>query len=127
MIAKRTGAKIIANGEAINCMRQAGVPEEQFIPVAGGEQIPLGDSGIVIRPYPALHCLMTFKHDHSDVPDFMDTSCVYLGNRDACTWDITKLMTIGALASCSPEPTLTARRLWSYEEGTGERLACRSP
>jgi hypothetical protein len=40
-LAKRTGAIIIANGEAINVMRKAGVPEEQLLPVAGGERIPL--------------------------------------------------------------------------------------
>jgi len=32
---------VIANGEAINVLRRAGVPEEQLVPVAGGERIPL--------------------------------------------------------------------------------------
>ncbi|KAI4723377.1 hypothetical protein E4T48_00573 [Aureobasidium sp. EXF-10727] len=40
-LAKQTGATVIANGEAINVLRQAGVPEEQLLPVAGGERIPL--------------------------------------------------------------------------------------
>jgi len=40
-LAKRTGAIVIANGEAINVLRNAGVPEEQLLPVAGGERIPL--------------------------------------------------------------------------------------
>ena len=40
-LAKQTGATVIANGEAINVLREAGVPEEQLLPVAGGERIPL--------------------------------------------------------------------------------------
>jgi len=40
-LAKQTGATVIANGEAITCLRDAGVPEEQLLPVAGGERIPL--------------------------------------------------------------------------------------
>jgi len=40
-LAKRTGATVIANGEAITVLREAGVSEEQLLPVAGGERIPL--------------------------------------------------------------------------------------
>ncbi|KAJ5815198.1 hypothetical protein N7474_006975 [Penicillium riverlandense] len=41
VIAKRTDAIVIANGEAINRLRDAGVPETQLLPVAGGERVPL--------------------------------------------------------------------------------------
>jgi hypothetical protein len=40
-LAKKTGAMVVANGEAINVLREAGVVEEQLMPVAGGERIPL--------------------------------------------------------------------------------------
>ena len=40
-LAKQTGATVIANGEAISVLREAGVPEDQLLPVAGGERIPL--------------------------------------------------------------------------------------
>jgi hypothetical protein len=111
VIAKQTGATIIANGEAINVMRRAGVPEEQMIPVSGGEQIPLGDSGVMLKPWPALHCLMTFKPDHSDMPDHMDTGCVYLGNHDASVADITKLMTRGfGWMRAGPESALHGKK-----------------
>lgn len=40
-LAKRTGAIVVANGEAINLLRNAGVPDEQLMPVSGGERIPL--------------------------------------------------------------------------------------
>ncbi|KAI1129642.1 Metallo-hydrolase/oxidoreductase [Nemania abortiva] len=40
-LAKATGAIIVGNGEAINVMRAAGVPEAQLIAVSGGERIPL--------------------------------------------------------------------------------------
>ncbi|KAE8421102.1 hypothetical protein BDV36DRAFT_305334 [Aspergillus pseudocaelatus] len=41
VIAKRTGAIVIANSEAINRLRDAGVPDTQLLPVSGGERIPL--------------------------------------------------------------------------------------
>ena len=40
-LAKQTGATVIANGEAINVLREAGVSEEQLLPVSGGERVPL--------------------------------------------------------------------------------------
>jgi hypothetical protein len=40
-LAKKTGAIVVANGEAINMLREAGVADEQLLPVAGGERIPL--------------------------------------------------------------------------------------
>jgi hypothetical protein len=40
-LAKKCGAIIVGNCEAINVMRSAGVPEEQLLPVSGGERIPL--------------------------------------------------------------------------------------
>lgn len=43
-LAKQTGATVIANGEAINVLRLAGVPDEQLLPVAGGERMPLFNS-----------------------------------------------------------------------------------
>jgi hypothetical protein len=40
-LAKRTGATIVANGEAIRVMRDAGVPDNQLLAVSGGERISL--------------------------------------------------------------------------------------
>jgi hypothetical protein len=40
-LSKKTGAIIIGNGEAINVMRTAGVPEHQLMAISGGERIPL--------------------------------------------------------------------------------------
>ena len=40
-LARRTGAIIIGNGEAINVMRNAGIPETQLQAVAGGERVPI--------------------------------------------------------------------------------------
>ena len=103
-IAINTGAIVIANGEAINVLRQAGVPEDQLVPVSGGERIPLftketrlaavegtvelapGPPGAPPRPafelaaasvhvWPSLHCLMPGK-SHADIPDVMDTGKV---------------------------------------------------
>lgn len=122
-IAIKTGATVIANGEAINCLRNAGVPEEQLIPVAGGERIPLftravreqarqdpslrakGFPGAPIFPlhtlaalavhvWPSLHCLMPADH-----PDVIDTATVYTGSATpySCSLDITFGMKHGLL------------------------------
>ncbi|KAI8651120.1 Lactamase-B domain-containing protein [Fusarium keratoplasticum] len=123
VIAKRTGAMIVANGEAINIMREAGVPEEQLLPVGGGERIPLftkdirdkATKGLVeleIRPpgapksphpslavaavhvWPSLHTFMPEDH-----PELMDTGVRYVGASTDffCTLNITIGMKHGLL------------------------------
>ncbi|USP74765.1 hypothetical protein yc1106_02039 [Curvularia clavata] len=122
-IAIKTGAIVIANGEAIQCLRNAGVPEEQLIPVAGGERIPLfthavrqrarqdpslrakGLPGAPIFPvhtlaslsvhvWPSLHCMMPEDH-----PQVIDTATVYTGSATpyTCSLDITFGMKHGLL------------------------------
>ncbi|KAK1497077.1 hypothetical protein CTAM01_08089 [Colletotrichum tamarilloi] len=126
-IAIKTGAHVIANGEAINVLRSAGVPEDQLIPVSGGERIPLfpfkcrqaaarGEVDIAPGPpgappapdarlaaasvhvWPSLHCLMP-GGSHADVPAIMDTGKEYVGGASqyACTLDITFGMKYGLL------------------------------
>ena len=103
-IAIQTGAIVVGNGEAINVLRAAGVPESQLVPVSGGERVPLftgktrqaaarGEVDCAPRPpgapavpdtkfavasvhvWPSLHCLMPGA-SHADVPDVMDTGKV---------------------------------------------------
>ncbi|KAJ0296217.1 hypothetical protein COL5a_005027 [Colletotrichum fioriniae] len=126
-IAIKTGAHVIANGEAINVLRSAGVPDGQLIPVSGGERIPLfpfkcrqaaargevdtapGPPGAPPAPdarlaatsvhvWPSLHCLMP-GGSHADVPAIMDTGKEYIGGASqyACTLDITFGMKYGLL------------------------------
>ncbi|KAI8220329.1 hypothetical protein K4K54_008668 [Colletotrichum sp. SAR 10_86] len=126
-IAIKTGAHVVANGEAINVLRSAGVPEDQLIPVSGGERIPLfslecrqaaargevdiapGPPGAPAAPdaklaaasvhvWPSLHCLMP-GGSHADVPAIMDTGKEYIGGASqyACTLDITFGMKYGLL------------------------------
>ncbi|RBA20531.1 hypothetical protein FPRO05_07978 [Fusarium proliferatum] len=126
-IAIKTGAHVIANGEAINALRSAGVPEDQLIPVAGGERIPLftlktrraaarGEVGIVPGPpgtparpdpslaaasvhvWPSLHCLLPGSSP-ADLPEVMDTGKEYIGGASqyACTLDITFMLKHGLL------------------------------
>jgi len=125
-LAAKTGATVIANGEAINVLRAAGVPEEQLLPVAGGERIPLfshqdreaarkgqcslaagppgapplPDSSLAVmsvHAWPSLHCLLPGT-SHADIPDTMDTETVYTGGSQyACTIDITRGMKYGLL------------------------------
>ena len=103
-IAIKTGAIAVGNGEAINVLRAAGVPEHQLVPVSGGERVPLfpgslrwaaflgeverapGPPGAPPLPdtkhavasvhvWPSLHCLMPGS-SHADVPGVMDTGKV---------------------------------------------------
>ena len=53
-IAKATGAKIIGSYESIRIMAAQGVPEEQLLPVAGGEKIRLSPD-ISVDVYPSQH------------------------------------------------------------------------
>ncbi|KAF4890012.1 UPF0173 metal-dependent hydrolase [Colletotrichum fructicola] len=118
-IAKKTGAIVIANGEAINLLRSAGVHESQLFPVAGGERIPMftkadrdaavagkiplanGPPGAPARPHhsravmsvhvwPSLHALMPGS-GHHDIPDEIDTGTEYTGEATpyVCTLDVT--------------------------------------
>ncbi|KAH6960183.1 hypothetical protein DER45DRAFT_501293 [Fusarium avenaceum] len=126
-LAIKTGAHVIANGEAISVLRSAGVPEDQLIPVAGGERIPLftlkcrqaaargevdiahGPPGAPARPdpklaaasvhvWPSLHCLLPGSSP-ADLPEVMDTGKEYIGGASqyACTLDITFMMRHGLL------------------------------
>ncbi|KAF5001225.1 hypothetical protein FGRMN_1168 [Fusarium graminum] len=135
-IAIKTGARVIANNEAINLLRQAGVPDHQLFPVQGGERIPLftretwdransdpslfspGLPGAPKRPldnlaalsvdvWPSLHCLMPADH-----PEEIDTATVYKGAASpyTCTLDITIGMKYGLfqLGKIMPPEKLTA-------------------
>ncbi|KAJ5758392.1 hypothetical protein N7520_005548 [Penicillium odoratum] len=123
-IAKRTGAIVIANSEAINRLREAGVPDEQLLAVSGGERVPLftddvrtaakagevalreGPPGAPAEPdhtlavaeihiWPSLHCLIPGGHD--TLPDIFDTGAVYTGSTTPFdgTLDITRGMEYG--------------------------------
>lgn len=53
-IALRTGAKVVGSYETVRVLLAQGVPQEQLIPVAGGERIRLGE-GVSVRVFPSLH------------------------------------------------------------------------
>jgi hypothetical protein len=80
-IAKRTGATIIGNGETINVMRRAGVPESQLLPVAGTERIVLG-RGVTVHVFPSLHALIPKGMDHASMPDMFDVGLEQIGGLD---------------------------------------------
>ncbi|EXA30661.1 hypothetical protein FOVG_17995 [Fusarium oxysporum f. sp. pisi HDV247] len=123
VIAKRTGAIIVANGEAINIMREAGVPEKQLLPVGGGERIPLFTKELhdkaaqslveleqrppgapksphpslavaAVHVWPSLHTFLPEDH-----PEIMDTGVRYTGASTdfLCTLNITIGMKHGLL------------------------------
>ncbi|KAL2837589.1 hypothetical protein BJX68DRAFT_272984 [Aspergillus pseudodeflectus] len=106
-LALKTGAIVIGDYEAINVLQKAGVPDEQLLPVSGGERIPLftrevrdaaarGEGRLLpsappgaphqpdpslavcsVHVWPSLHCLM--PGTHAQIPDIMDTGRVYTG------------------------------------------------
>src|SRR5262245_40912218 len=53
-IARRTGATIVGSYETVRLMSQAGIPDHQMIPVAGGETVALSDD-VRVDVYPSQH------------------------------------------------------------------------
>lgn len=124
-IALQTGAQVVGSCEVIRLMREAGVPERQLIPVAGGERIPLFNRATweaalkgeckqrdnfpdaprephhslavsAVDVWPSLHAMII---DH-DTPEVWDTASVTPSVEDrpyACTLDITRGMRYGLL------------------------------
>jgi L-ascorbate metabolism protein UlaG (beta-lactamase superfamily) len=82
-IAHRTGARIIGSYETVRLMVQAGVPEEQLVPVSGGERVRLDDD-VVVSVYPSLHsCVWTHQAMHqSDVVCLGDTGLTWQEQRE---------------------------------------------
>lgn len=59
VIAKNTGAKVIANHEAVRVLTEEGVPADQLLPSQGGELHRLNDD-VTVRVFPSLHsCIWT--------------------------------------------------------------------
>ena len=67
-IARRTGASVIGSYETVRIMSAAGVPEDQLVPVSGGERVQLAP-GVTVTAYPSLHsCVWTHRQmEQSDV------------------------------------------------------------
>lgn len=67
-IARQTGATIIGSYETVRVMAAEGVPEEQLVPVSGGERVRLSED-VVVSVFPSLHsCVWTHHEMHqSDV------------------------------------------------------------
>lgn len=61
-IALNTGARIIGTYETARLMREAGVPDEQIIPVAGGERIRVSDT-MSVTVIPSLHSCWWAPYD----------------------------------------------------------------
>jgi hypothetical protein len=66
-IAVRTGAKVVGSYESIRILAEAGVPERQLIPVAGGERIEL-DRLVALRVLPSMHSCI-WATDPMPAPD----------------------------------------------------------
>ncbi|KAH7399715.1 hypothetical protein BKA64DRAFT_694495 [Cadophora sp. MPI-SDFR-AT-0126] len=145
-IALKTGAIVIANPEAINVLRSAGVPDSQLMPVTGGERIPLFPShirtlaqegqikvapvppGFPIQPdlsyaaasvhvWPSLHCLLA--GNPASMPEIQDSGQEWRGAASpfACTLDITNGMKYRLLAMSSHLPASGAdSKLVSFAE-----------
>ncbi|MCW3782097.1 MBL fold metallo-hydrolase [Defluviimonas salinarum] len=87
-IALRTGAKVIGSYETVRILANAGVPEDQLLPVSGGETIPLG-SGVSVEVYPALHsCLWAGYDDQNPSFDCLGDKHVDYFARRACESDL---------------------------------------
>lgn len=67
IVARRTGAVVVASPESAVCLRRNGVPEDQLLVVTGGETVDCGH-GVRVRVLPALHaCLFAASDPNSGV------------------------------------------------------------
>jgi L-ascorbate metabolism protein UlaG (beta-lactamase superfamily) len=66
-IAARTGATIIGSYETVRIMHAQGIPEEQLIPVAGGEKLRLA-ADVTVDVYPSQHSCV-WSHGQMDESD----------------------------------------------------------
>lgn len=57
VIAKATGATVVGNYEVAHLMAANGVPDDQVLPVSGGETVDCGD-GVHVRVLPAQHACL---------------------------------------------------------------------
>jgi L-ascorbate metabolism protein UlaG (beta-lactamase superfamily) len=82
-IARTTRARIIGSYETVRIMANEGVPEEQLIPVSGGERVRLDDH-VVVSVYPSLHsCVWTHQGMHqSDVVCLGDAGLTWQEQRE---------------------------------------------
>ncbi|KAI1027220.1 hypothetical protein LB504_008051 [Fusarium proliferatum] len=116
---------VISHAHFDQCLRDAGVPEAQLIPVSGGERVPLFNKetptkaaeGLIDRApapptatpmphvkyataavhvWPSLHSLIPATSPH-DLPEEFDTAERFTGEVTPynCTLDITRLMQFG--------------------------------
>jgi L-ascorbate metabolism protein UlaG (beta-lactamase superfamily) len=53
-IARRTGATIVGSYETVRIMAEQGVPEQQLMPVSGGERVRLSET-VTVAVFPSLH------------------------------------------------------------------------
>ncbi len=92
-IAINTGATVIGSYETIRYMRAAGVPDDQLIPISGGEHIPLGD-GMMAHVFPALHSCWWAPYDdeHPSSPCFGLEELDYFIRADLVTENMAKAM-----------------------------------
>jgi L-ascorbate metabolism protein UlaG (beta-lactamase superfamily) len=67
VIARRTGATVVGNPEAIHLLRAVGIPDEQLLMATGGETVDCG-GGISVRVLPSLHsCIWAEGSDDAGV------------------------------------------------------------
>ncbi|HLH29080.1 MAG TPA: MBL fold metallo-hydrolase, partial [Acidimicrobiales bacterium] len=62
VVARRTGATVVATPESVRILRQVGVPDEQLLTVTGGETVHCGPD-VRVRVLPALHACLFAKTD----------------------------------------------------------------
>ena len=67
-IAAATGCAVVCSYESQRILRANGVPDEQLLPVSGGETVDCG-AGVTVRVFPALHsCLWAASDADAGVP-----------------------------------------------------------
>src|SRR5689334_7894882 len=70
-IARNTGAKVLRSYETVRVMQEQGVPNEQLLPVAGGERVRLGPD-VTVTAFPSQHSCVWSQTKMTDA----DEACI---------------------------------------------------
>lgn len=116
-IAKRTGATIVGSYETIRIMQAEGVPEEQLLPVAGGERVRLS-ADVTVEVFPSQHSCVWSHTGMSPAHEVCigDLGVTYQEQR-------TRLAELGGfIASLSPDALAHLRSSQQGARGDGGAL-----
>lgn len=113
-IARNTGATVVGSYESIRIMAEQGVPDEQLMPVSGGERIRLSET-VTASVFPSLHSCI-WSHGR-----FADSGEVCLGDLGVVHQDrLARLAERASSRGAGADPAVAAHRAAGNQGSRGD-------